>query len=424
MTASSAIQCDLLVIGTGMAGMAAALFAANRGADAAHVGMTGQINFASGFLDLMGVYPVAEKRRREDPWAAVADAVRDLPGHPYARVTRTEIEAAFGEFTAFLEQAGLHYEGAPDRNTTAFTAVGTTKPTFRVPASMWAGARALAEKPPCLIFDFHGLKGFSARQIRETLSPGWPDLRSRRIAFPDARGGIYPEQMARTLETQEVREKLIETVAAHMRKERAVGFPAIMGINKTREIISHMEDRLGAGVFEIPTMPPAISGLRLRKAFEKNLPHLRVRSFYQKRVLAARTTADGFSCDIGRHEKEMVLEAKAVILASGRFFGKGLAADRKQIRETIFDLPVRQPESRSLWHQKDFLDPRGHAVNQAGLETDAEFRPLDAGGAPAHPRLYAVGSILAHQDWMRMKCGSGLALATAYKAVNALLKTA
>jgi glycerol-3-phosphate dehydrogenase subunit B len=30
---------------------------------------------------------------------------------------------------------------------------------------------------------------------------------------------------------------------------------------------------------------------------------------------------------------------------------------------------------------------------------------------------------LAHQDWMRMKCGSGLAIATAYGAVNALLST-
>jgi glycerol-3-phosphate dehydrogenase subunit B len=57
-------------------------------------------------------------------------------------------------------------------------------------------------------------------------------------------------------------------------------------------------------------------------------------------------------------------------------------------------------------------------VNQAGLETDPIFRPLDASGRPAHPRLFAAGSILAHQDWMRMKCGSGLAMATAYAAVE------
>ncbi|MEJ2730435.1 MAG: hypothetical protein P8185_18365 [Deltaproteobacteria bacterium] len=43
-------------------------------------------------------------------------------------------------------------------------------------------------------------------------------------------------------------------------------------------------------------------------------------------------------------------------------------------------------------------------------------------GRPAFETLFAVGSILAHQDWMRMKCGAGLAIASAYAAVNSLLK--
>jgi glycerol-3-phosphate dehydrogenase subunit B len=46
---------------------------------------------------------------------------------------------------------------------------------------------------------------------------------------------------------------------------------------------------------------------------------------------------------------------------------------------------------------------------------------LDRKGRTASENLYAAGSILAHHDWMRMKCGSGLAIATAYAAVNALV---
>jgi glycerol-3-phosphate dehydrogenase subunit B len=87
------------------------------------------------------------------------------------------------------------------------------------------------------------------------------------------------------------------------------------------------------------------------------------------------------------------------------------------VREPLFDLPVHQPEGRDRWHREEFLDRRGHAVNRAGLEVDSIFRPLDASGRPAHRRLFAAGSILAHQDWMRMKCGSGLAIATAHAAV-------
>jgi glycerol-3-phosphate dehydrogenase subunit B len=88
------------------------------------------------------------------------------------------------------------------------------------------------------------------------------------------------------------------------------------------------------------------------------------------------------------------------------------------VRETLLGLPVQQPASRADWHQRDFLDPSGHAINRAGLRVDDAWRPLDAGGTPAWPRLHAVGSILAHQDWMRSKCGSGLAIATAWAAID------
>jgi glycerol-3-phosphate dehydrogenase subunit B len=98
--------------------------------------------------------------------------------------------------------------------------------------------------------------------------------------------------------------------------------------------------------------------------------------------------------------------------------GGGLESDRHAVREPLFNLPVQQPEGRDHWHRENFLDRRGHPVNRAGIETDEFFRPKAASGRPAHPRLFAAGSILAHQDWMRMKCGSGLALSTAYAAVE------
>jgi glycerol-3-phosphate dehydrogenase subunit B len=116
------------------------------------------------------------------------------------------------------------------------------------------------------------------------------------------------------------------------------------------------------------------------------------------------------------------VQSRGVVLASGRFIGGGLHADRKRIRETIFDLPVCQPTDRTKWHRRDFLDPRGHPINEAGLETDDDFRPLNGSGRPAFKTLFAAGSILAHQDWIRTKCGAGLAIATAYGAINSFLK--
>jgi glycerol-3-phosphate dehydrogenase subunit B len=97
-------------------------------------------------------------------------------------------------------------------------------------------------------------------------------------------------------------------------------------------------------------------------------------------------------------------------------------AGRRGIREALLDLPVRQPDNRSCWHREAFLDPKGHAINLAGIEVDDQFRPVTEKGQPVYDNLYAAGSILAHQDWIRTKSGTGLAVATAYGAVEALAK--
>ena len=65
------MTCDLMVIGTGLAGTAAGLFAANRNIDAIQVGQAGGINFASGLLDVLGVHPIASGCVWDDPWAAI-----------------------------------------------------------------------------------------------------------------------------------------------------------------------------------------------------------------------------------------------------------------------------------------------------------------------------------------------------------------
>jgi len=117
-------------------------------------------------------------------------------------------------------------------------------------------------------------------------------------------------------------------------------------------------------------------------------------------------------------EQRSRLSSQKVILATGRFLGQGLQADPEQVREAVFDLPVSAPDVYSNWHQEDFFDSRGHPVNRAGLEVEAGFRPLDHKGNVIFEGLHAVGSILAHSDWMRMKCGAGVAVASAFKAVQ------
>ena len=414
------MTCDLMVIGTGLAGMAAGLFAANRNIDTLQVGQAGGINFASGLLDLLGIHPVESGCVWDDPWAAIEKLVQDIPVHPYARLGVSMIRHAMEEFTTFMGQVGQPYLVNPDRNARVITPVGTVKTTYAVPKTMARGVEAFEEKKPCLLVGFQGLKGFSVRQIVETLGDRWPTLRAVTIPFPDMSGEVYCEQLARSLEIMSVCRRLASSITEHLGDAQVVGLPAVLGVSRTIQVRAALEQALGLPVFEVPTMIPGATGLRLREAFEQHLPGMGVRAFYQNRVLGIEGTEDGsFLLQVGGDTPSVTVRAGAVLLASGRFLGKGLHAERTGVHEAIFDLPVFQPTRRDDWHHRDFFHPGGHLINRCGLEIDDDFRPVDANRHPVYPNLYAAGSILAHQDWMRQKCGSGLAIATAYGAIHA-----
>jgi glycerol-3-phosphate dehydrogenase subunit B len=415
---------DLAVIGTGMTGMAASLIAADCGLSVAQAGLTGEILFSSGFFDFLAIHPVREKRYWTNPWEAVHAMVQDNPGHPYARISAQTMHRAWDAMLSFLEREGLPYYREPEGNTRMITSQGTIKSTYCLPLTMQPGANGLKQNLPCLIADFHGMREFSAVQIAESLHSQWKGIRTLRIHFPGTDGltELYPERMARALELPGNREKLAMLVKPHVKEVKLVGLPAVLGIERSLQATNDLSERLGLPVFEIPTIPPSVPGIRLKETFEKALPQIGVRQFLQKRVLRIHTEPDGlFRIDIGSVSPEHMIKARAVILATGRFFGGGLYAERNGIRETVMGLDVVQPSSRSEWHREDFFDPSGHPINHAGLETDDLFRPLDASGHPAYPNLFAAGSILAHQDWIRSKSGVGLAICSATAAVESCI---
>ncbi len=405
--------------------MAAALFAADKGISTVQVGTNGGIIFASGLFDLLSVHPISEKNTWKDPWKGIEALIRDIPGHPYSHSTKEGIQLAFEKFLGFLKDEGLPYGQVEDGNSEVMTPLGTTKYTYCVPQSMWNGVLALKEKKPCLFVDFLGMNGFSAHQLVENLGERWPCLRSARVPFPGRIGEeaiVVGDVMARDLELSEKREKLAEMILPHVKDAQGLGLPAVLGMRHHIEVIEDLGARIGVPVFEIPTFSLSVPGLRLMEAFTDALSKRGVRQFGQERVLTAEHGSDGrFSLGVGNKKLQTKVVSKGIILASGRFWAKGLYAYRKGIKEAVFNLPVSQPAERSEWHREDFFDLRGHPVNQAGLETDDSCRPLGNSGKPAFENLFAAGSILAHQDWMRMKCGSGLAIATACRAVNAFM---
>ena len=423
MSKDAATTCDLAIIGCGLSGLAAALFAAEKGFSTVQVGVSGGLMFATGLLDVMGTHPIETGHGWTDPWAAIDALSNDIPDHPYARLTTDIIKEAMEKVVLFLGQNGLPYVKSGENNSEIMTLLGTTKRSYYIPSTMWEGVRALREKRPCLIVGLDELKDFSATQITKNLTGEWPGLRSLSISLNGitaASSLVSGDVLARDMEMQGSLEKVVRLIRPHLEDAETVGLPAILGMKRPQENIEALARELGTTVFEIPTTPLSVPGLRLNEVFMEQLAERGVKLFFPERVLSWEKAEDGaFLLTMGQGLQKKWLRAEGVILATGRFWAHGLRADRDKIRETLFDLPVHQPEKRDEWHQEDFLDLRGHPANRAGLTIDNQFRPLNRAGEPAFEKLFAAGSILAHQDWVRMKCGSGMSISSAYGAVKA-----
>nr|WP_291462398.1 glycerol-3-phosphate dehydrogenase subunit GlpB [Desulfobacula sp.] len=412
------MDCDILVIGAGLAGMIAAARASNLGLKTIQTGNSSVLFFASGLFDLLGVYPIDSGKILTDPYSAIKKLQYDQPGHPYSKVSQDQIKESFQFVTDFLNSTGLKYHLSDHNNKNILTSVGTLKPTYIVPETFSKGCDFDRGKKNLLIVDFKGLRGFSAKQAAAGSGMKNGDVCTLSIDVSENPGGLNPVHLAKLFESREFIQKLSEKILRFSERIDLVGMPAVCGIHNSLEIVNEIESRTGMDVFEIPGMPPSIPGLRLKNAFEKKLSTSHVTVLNNAKVVFHAMDEDCFILQAVNDNFETKIRTQCVILASGRFPGGGLFARRNIILETIFNLPVFQPKTRDLWHQLNFFDPKGHMINQAGLETDDRFRPLDKTGKPAFENLYAAGSILAHNDWTRLKSGAGVSCVSAYTAVN------
>lgn len=409
---------QLAVIGSGLAGMAASIFALERGLVTAQVGNTGAIAYTSGYFDLLGA---ADGHVILDPWQGLDALRRDEPDHPMSRIANVDITTAFRLFTATVSAMGIGYTQPGAHNQMALLPGGLVKPTLSVPNTMRAGIAARESGARTLIVDFAGLQGFSAKEFCENLNASWTGLSSATVMFPDMQSDhqLYAEVMARALEVPKTRERLAARIREHLGDADYVGLPAVLGIHTPDAVHAAMENLIGIPVFEIPTLPPAVPGIRLREMFEHALPKKGLTLVPQQKVQRVEFNAKGVTLYLQDNFGDVVIEAEAAILSTGRFLSGGLATDRDEVHETLLDIYVHQPNSRDDWHRQYYFDPNGHPINRAGIEIDSACRPLSSKGKPVDERLFAAGTILAYQDWTRQRCGAGLAIASSYKAVEA-----
>ena len=89
--------------------------------------------------------------------------------------------------------------------------------------------------------------------------------------------------------------------------------------------------------------------------------------------------------------EEDAIAAERFVLATGKFFSRGLAGDMERIYEPVFGADVEYTPGRENWYDPDFFARQ--PFMDFGVKTDASGRVLFGGELAEN--LWAVGRIIA-----------------------------
>ncbi len=436
------LEADVLVIGGGMAGLAAACAAAEAGASVTVVRKGhGATSDSSGAIDIAGYLPGGNT-----PFESAREGIHALVGlflyHPYSVLERgtagtdsafERIEESATMLRKWLLGTPAEITGSLERNVMPVTVLGSSKPTSLLQKTMvppdWDDDSTL------LFAGFTGNPDFNASLaakgfIAERIQLGDPP---RKIADAELRVAPFGKpynassvEIARHLDHPNGPDTLIEELTPHVERIGVthVALPPVLGLKAPARVHHILEEQLDVKVFELLSFPPSVPGLRLLKSLDSNLVSCGGRILEAHEAIDCERENDQLvRVRCRTHHRSLDILPGSVVLATGKFVGGGIAGTEEGLSEGIFDLPIVSED----WTSTGSLRPqrltgpisinnRGHRLFACGIAIDDLLRPLDQSGNPFAENLFSAGSILAGYNYPVEKSGLGVALATGVAA--------
>ena len=424
------VETDVLVIGAGLAGVAAALAARKSGKKVVVLAReSGASAMSSGAIDIAGD-PVAIPGRPEKWSGNILENIDELllryPDHPYSLVAdapekileqvRNAIALVFPPGEAFLSGDG-------NRNILAFNQIGTFKQTAFTQARM-LNLDDLKNGGNALVVGFSGFRDFDADFFRKNFLH-WTAQLGAKVNLAVEEISTNGLQDKSSLEVSRwVLENLGQVTEGIGRLVKAKSaalliLPPIMPAEKRVEFMDRLEKGYSIEVRELLSLPPSVPGKRLAHYLDQRLKQEGVDRLLGR---AASFQAEGLKLLSVSTEYELDrtdIFAHSFVLAGGGFLAGGIEKD-DYFKEGIFGLDVfcaDRPTGKIFTEKLTSVKlTHPQPLFSVGLKTDENARVLDKNGKVAYENLFAAGAILAGGNYIMDGTGAGAALASGLKA--------
>ena len=275
----------------------------------------------------------------------------------------------------------------------------------------------VAEK--ALIVNFTGFHDFYDTFLAETLEKLGVSCRIRFVRLPEMEHLRTSPSEMRSVNIARMMDEHWEKVVADIRvlhkDEDLILLPQVFGL-KDAAVLDKIRTALAARVAFIGTMPPSVPGIRTQMLLKRRFEVLGGTFLLGDEVTSAALHEGVVSSITTRNLDTVRLFADHFILASGGFFSKGLVSTPSQVYEPLFGLDIAFPEDRNAWYDADFFASQPYM--DFGVQTDAQLHPLKDGEPVKN--LYAIGSILGNTRKEEYGTAAGLAIRTAFAAVDTI----
>ena len=422
---------DVAIIGGGLAGLTCGIALQQRGKRCVIIN-NGQaaIDFASGSLDLLSRMPDGSAVENINENLTALRTV--LPAHPYSLLGAEKVIAKAQDFERLANALNLDLIGSSEKNHWRVTGLGSLRGAWLSPNSVPTvqGNETFPHKR-IAVLGIEGYHDFQPQLLAANLVlnpqfahcevtggflniPQLDELRQKAREFRSV-------NIAQLLEHKLAFNDLVSEIIESAQGANAVLLPACFGL-ENQEFMNALRDATKLALFELPTLPPSLLGMRQRIQLRRKFESLGGLMINGDSALNAHFEGDRVHCIKTRLLEDEEIIADNFVLAAGSFFSKGLVSEFDKIYEPVFESDIIGVEGfnnkdRFSWTNHRFANPQPY--QSAGVAINEHCQVQKGGQFLAN--LYAIGNVIGGFNALELGCGSGVAVVTALAVADEIL---